>query len=263
MVAAVTRSAACSDANACWYRDRPRCGRRLDRIRSGARARHRRRDAEPGGTLARIAEPNIVVIAEATRRASRQSFEFEDLGPRERRALPGRCVVGGVASDPTSLEAFPAGRSMDSNRLRAADHDVPTEVPGAPCVGRSRHVTTLTLNSIGAARHRRHDRDRVTGDSVCRLTFATKFSSAPTAFRCSSRRLQRPCLKRRASRSTADCGFGSVCRRRSACKLACIADGAARPARPRQGGGTDRCGDRAGVFSCAAGRGGAQIGRRA
>ena len=43
-------------------------------------------------------------------------------------------------------------------------------------------------------------------------------------------------------------------------KLARFADGAARPARPRQGGGADRGGDRAGVLSCAAGCGGAQAG---
>ena len=43
-------------------------------------------------------------------------------------------------------------------------------------------------------------------------------------------------------------------------KPARLANGAARPARPRQGGGADRCGDRARVFSCAAGCGGAQAG---
>ena len=39
-----------------------------------------------------------------------------------------------------------------------------------------------------------------------------------------------------------------------------LADGAARPARRRQGGGADRGGDRAGVFSCSAGCGGGQAG---
>ena len=46
-------------------------------------------------------------------------------------------------------------------------------------------------------------------------------------------------------------------------ELACVTDGAARPARRRQGGGASRCGDRAGVFACAAGRDGAQAGRGA
>ena len=41
---------------------------------------------------------------------------------------------------------------------------------------------------------------------------------------------------------------------------ACFADGAARPARPCQGSGTDRSGDRAGVLPCPAGCGGAQAG---
>ena len=39
-----------------------------------------------------------------------------------------------------------------------------------------------------------------------------------------------------------------------------LADGAARPARPRQGGGADRSSNRAGVLLCAAGGGGAQTG---
>ena len=43
-------------------------------------------------------------------------------------------------------------------------------------------------------------------------------------------------------------------------KPACVPDGAARPARPGQGGGADRGGDRPGVLACAAGRGGAQAG---
>ena len=43
-------------------------------------------------------------------------------------------------------------------------------------------------------------------------------------------------------------------------KPASIVDGAARPARPCQGDGADRSGDRAGVLSCPAGCGGAQAG---
>ena len=44
--------------------------------------------------------------------------------------------------------------------------------------------------------------------------------------------------------------------------LACVADGAARPARPRQGGGADRGGDRPGVLPCPARCGGAKTGGR-
>src|SRR5215467_2801278 len=42
--------------------------------------------------------------------------------------------------------------------------------------------------------------------------------------------------------------------------LACIVDGTARPARPRQGVGADRSGDRTRVLACPAGRGGVQAG---
>jgi N-terminal domain of (some) glycogen debranching enzymes len=45
-------------------------------------------------------------------------------------------------------------------------------------------------------------------------------------------------------------------------KLARVADGAARPARTRQGGGANRCGDRAGVFPCSASCSGSQTGSR-
>jgi len=54
------------------------------------------------------------------------------------------------------------------------------------------------------------------------------------------------------------CG-GSVSGFHGAGKLAGVADGAARPARPRQGGGADRVGDRAGVLACATGFGGAEV----
>jgi len=57
------------------------------------------------------------------------------------------------------------------------------------------------------------------------------------------------------------CG-GSISRPGGPRQLARLADGAARPARPRQGGGADRGGDRAGVYSFSTGCGGAQAGDR-
>ena len=61
-------------------------------------------------------------------------------------------------------------------------------------------------------------------------------------------------------RSAADCRRGSVAGAGGPGKPARLADGAARPARPRQGGGADRRGDRARVLPCPAGCGGAQAG---
>ena len=59
-------------------------------------------------------------------------------------------------------------------------------------------------------------------------------------------------------RGPADGRGGSVSGPGGPRKLARLADGAARPARPRQGGGADRGGDRAGVLPRPAGCGGAQ-----
>ena len=61
-------------------------------------------------------------------------------------------------------------------------------------------------------------------------------------------------------RSAPHCRRGSVPGPGGPREPARVADGAARPARPRQGGGADRGGDRAGVLPCAAGRGSAQAG---
>src|SRR5262249_49357787 len=55
------------------------------------------------------------------------------------------------------------------------------------------------------------------------------------------------------------CG-DSVSASRGSRKPACFADGAARSARPGQGGGASRRGNRAGVFACVADCGGAQAG---
>ena len=62
--------------------------------------------------LQAIAEPNTVVIAEATRRLLGSLFELQDLGPRNSRGSPGRCgflqYCGQVLSKAVSRRCIPA-----------------------------------------------------------------------------------------------------------------------------------------------------------
>ena len=89
-------------------------------------------------------------------------------------------------TDPTSLEVF--GRIVDRirNPSRAADRDVPAGVRAA--LDRTAARDRPHHQSAGGARHRRHDRRASSATSCCRRTSGRTSSSAPTAFRCSSRR---------------------------------------------------------------------------
>ena len=62
-----------------------------------------------------IAEPNMVVIAEGTRRLLGNLFELEDLGTKDRRASPGPCRPGARfrASSVEGFGAVPAGGLTD------------------------------------------------------------------------------------------------------------------------------------------------------
>ena len=74
IVAAITAlKAQRSPANACRHRDGTGCRRRLDRIRRGAGARHRWRNAEPRGTPARDRRAEHGCHCRGTRRLTRQS----------------------------------------------------------------------------------------------------------------------------------------------------------------------------------------------
>ena len=89
-------------------------------------------------------------------------------------------------TDPTSLEAF--GRTVDRIAgLRALLIVTFRPEFEPPWIGPP-HVTALTLNRLGAARHRRHDRPASPATSSCRRASGRTSSSAPTAFRCSWRR---------------------------------------------------------------------------
>ena len=101
LIAAVTGlKTPCSAANPCRHRDRARRRRRPDRIGRGAGARHRRRDAEPGGSPAGDRRAEHGGHRRGHAKASRQSVRAA--GPRAkgpqgyRRAGAG---LGGAAGE--------------------------------------------------------------------------------------------------------------------------------------------------------------------
>ncbi len=126
-----------------------------------------------------------------------------DLAPQQRRQRTLKALISQIEAlsrrnpvlmifedahwtDPTSLEAF--GRVVDriQDASRAADRDVPAGIRSA--LDRTAARDRSHLNRLGAARSRRHDRRVWSATSYCRRASGRTSSSAPTAFRCSSRR---------------------------------------------------------------------------
>ena len=161
-------------------------------------------------------------------------------------------------TDPTSLELF--GRAVDriaTLRVLLIVTFRPEFEP--PWIGRP-HVTALTINRL-AQRDIDAMIDRVVGN---KLTPGEHPAGHHRAHRRHSAVRggddQGGAGGGERGRSAADRRRGSVSGPCGPRKPARLADGAARPARPRQGGGADRGGNRAGVFPCPAGCGGAQAG---
>ena len=96
LIAAVScAQAARSPANPCRHCDRDGRGRRPDRIRRGAGARHRRRDAEPCGAPARRSPSRTRWSSPRAREGfSAICSSLRTSGPRTSRASPGRCGPG-------------------------------------------------------------------------------------------------------------------------------------------------------------------------
>ena len=150
------------------------------------------------------------------------------------------------------------GGGSDCDPPRTADHDVPPGVRAAVDRTAARH--RRHHQSAGAARHRRHDRPR------CRQQ-ATPGKHPAGHHRAHRRHSavrggddQGGAGGRRRERSPAHRRRGSVPGPGGPRKPTRLADGAARPARPGQGGGADRGRDRAGVLPCPAGCSGVQAG---
>jgi hypothetical protein len=160
--------------------------------------------------------------------------------------------------DPTSLEAL--GRAIDRVKTLPALLIVTFRPDfNAPWMGQS-HVTSLALNRLG---------EREAAAIVARLV-GNKELPADVMAEIVERTDGIPPVRRgddeggvgggERRRRAADRRRGSVAGAGGPGKLARVADGAARPARPRQGSGVDRGGDRARVFPCSARCGGAQGG---
>ena len=163
-----------------------------------------------------------------------------------------------IGSDPTSLEVF--GRAVDriaSLRVLLIVTFRPEFEP--PWIGRP-HVTALTINRLGE-REIAAMIDRVVGNkplpASIRQDIIERTDGIPLFVEEMTKAVLEAESEGAAEQTAAAVPSPASGRPR---KLARLADGAARPARPGQGGGADRRGDRAGVLACTAGCGGAQAG---
>ena len=161
-------------------------------------------------------------------------------------------------TDPTSLEAF--GRVVDRVRSLPVLLIVtfrPEFEP--PWIGRP-YVTALTINRL-AQRDIEAMIDHVVGNKLIPASVRKDIIERTDGIPLFVEEMTKAVLEAGSEgRSATDCRDCSISRFGSPRKLARLADGAARPARPRQGSGTDRGGYRARVFSCPAGCGDTQAG---
>ena len=160
--------------------------------------------------------------------------------------------------DPTSLEAL--GRTVDRLRtLRVLLIVTYRPEFEPPWIGRP-YVTALTLNRLGE-REIAAMIDRVTGNKPLpesiRQDIIERTDGIPLFVEEMTKAVLEAESEGDARADRRRCSVAGSGRPR---KPARLADGAARPARPGQGGGADRSGDWARVLSCAAGCGGAQAG---
>ena len=161
-------------------------------------------------------------------------------------------------TDPTSLEAF--GRMVDRIAgLRALLIVTFRPEFEAPWIGRP-HVTALTINRL-AQREIDAMIDRVAGNKLLPASIRQDIVERTDGIPLFVEEMTKAVLEAEGEgEARRTVSGGSVPGAGGPRKLARLADGAARPARPGQGGGADRRGDRAGVFACPAGCGGAQAG---
>ena len=161
-------------------------------------------------------------------------------------------------TDPTSLEAF--SRTVDRIKTLPVLLIVTFRPEfNAPWAGRS-HVTSLALNRLG---------EREAAAIIARLV-GNKELPADVMAEIVERTDGIPLFVEEMTKAVLEAeGEGDARRTAGAVpspalggprKPARVADGAARPARPGQGGRADRGGDRAGVFTSPAGCGDAQAG---
>ena len=153
-------------------------------------------------------------------------------------------------TDPTSLEAF--GRAVDriaTLRVLLIVTFRPEFEP--PWIGRP-HVSTLTINRL-TQRDVDAMIERIVGNKLLpasiRQDIIERTDGIPLFVEEMTKAVLEAGSEGAAERTVSR---GSVPSPGGSCKPARIANGAARPARPRQGGGADRSGNWAGVFARAA-----------
>ena len=159
-------------------------------------------------------------------------------------------------TDPTSLEAL--GRTVDRIKTLPALLIV-TFRPEfiAPWVGQP-HVTALTLNRLGE-RDAATIIERLAGNKELPADVIAEIVERTDGIPLFVEEMTKAVLEAESEgEARADRRRGSVGLSGGSRKPARLVDGAARPARSRQGGGADRRGDRARVLSCPAGCGGAK-----
>ena len=146
----------------------------------------------------------------------------------------------------------------DQDPSRVADRDVSAGIRSALDRTAARHCPHA--QSAGRARNRRHDRRR-------RRQQAPPAEHPAGHYRAHRRYSPVRRGNDEGGAGGGERGGGAADRRRGSVagpggprKSARLTDGAARPVRPRQGGGADRGGDRAGVLAYASGRGSAPTG---
>ena len=162
--------------------------------------------------------------------------------------------------DPTSLEAV--GRTVDRLRTLGVLLIVtyrPEFEP--PWIGRP-YVTALTLNRLGE-REIAAMIDRVTGNKALPASIRQDIIERTDGIPLFVEEMTKAVLEAESEgEARADSGRRSVAGIRGPGEPARLADGAARPARPRQGGGADRGSDWARVLTCLVGGSGAQARER-
>ena len=129
--------------------------------------------------------PALELTPQQRRQKNAGSAHFADRGADTPKS--GADDLRGCALDrPHEPRTVRSGCGSDRDPSRAADRDVPAGIRGA--LDRTAACDRAHHQSAGATRRRRHDRPRRRQQARCRRASGRTSSSAPTAFRCSSRR---------------------------------------------------------------------------
>ena len=161
-------------------------------------------------------------------------------------------------TDPTSLEVF--GRTVDRIETLPALLIVTFRPEFDAAVDRTAARDKRRAQSAGARENRRHDRRGSSGTRSYRRSDPADIMERTDGIPLFIEEMTKAVLEAEGQGDARRRRRGSIPGLGRPRKLARLADGAARPARPGQGGGADRSGDRARVCPCPAGCRGTQAG---